>query len=131
MYARARRSRRRGFRPATATRGWRTALFLIKKREQIMTPLAAAMQTALEKIEICRVCGNIDTQSPCTECTDVRRDGGIIVVVADVTDLRALERAHAVNARYQWWAGRSRRSTTSARRILRSMRSSHVLTIPR
>src|SRR5712692_3724720 len=38
----------------------RAALFLIKKREQIMTPLAAAMQTALEKIEICRTCGNID-----------------------------------------------------------------------
>ena len=51
----------------------RAALFLIKKREQIMAPLAAAMQTALEKIEICRVCGNIDTQNPCTVCTD----GGI------------------------------------------------------
>ena len=38
----------------------RAALFLIKKREQIMAPLAAAMHTALEKIEICRVCGNID-----------------------------------------------------------------------
>src|SRR3984893_14701014 len=48
----------------------RAALFLIKKREQIMTPLAAAMQTALEKIEVCRVCGNIDTQNPCTVCTD-------------------------------------------------------------
>src|SRR5262249_10945336 len=65
----------------------RAALFLIKKREQIMAPLAAAMQTALEKIEICRVCGNIDTQNPCTVCTDVRRDPAIIVAVADVADL--------------------------------------------
>ena len=53
----------------------RAALFLIKKREQIMAPLAAAMHTALEKIEICRVCGNIDTQNPCTVCTDVRPGG--------------------------------------------------------
>ncbi len=83
----------------------RAALFLIKKREQIMTPLAAAMQTALEKIEICRVCGNIDTQNPCTVCTDPRRDAGIIVVVADVADLWALERAHAVNARYHVLGG--------------------------
>src|ERR1700682_6750161 len=83
----------------------RAALFLIKKREQIMAPLAAALQTAIEKIEVCAVCGNIDTQNPCTVCTDVRRDPGIIVVVADVADLWALERAHAVNARYHVLGG--------------------------
>ena len=83
----------------------RAALFLIKKREQIMAPLATAMQTALEKIEVCRLCGNIDSQNPCTVCTDVRRDPAIIVVVADVADLWALERAHAVNARYHVLGG--------------------------
>src|ERR1700737_1479300 len=83
----------------------RAALFLIKKREQIMAPLAAALQTAIEKIEVCGVCGNIDTQNPCTVCTDVRRDPTIIVVVADVADLWALERAHAVNARYHVLGG--------------------------
>src|SRR5437899_465622 len=83
----------------------RAALFLIKKREQVMSPLAVALQTALEKIEICGVCGNIDTQNPCTVCTDMRRDPGIIVVVTDVADLWALERAHAVNARYHVLGG--------------------------
>jgi len=83
----------------------RAALFLIKKREQLMAPLAAALQTAFEKIEICRSCGNIDTQNPCTVCTDLRRDQSIIVVVADVADLWALERAHAVNARYHVLGG--------------------------
>ena len=70
-----------------------------------MAPLAAAVQTALEKIEICRTCGNIDTQNPCTVCTDPRREASIIVVVADVADLWALERAHAVNARYHVLGG--------------------------
>jgi recombination protein RecR len=83
----------------------RAALFLLKKREQLMAPLAAAMQTALEKIELCRVCGNIDTQNPCAVCTDMRRDPSIITVVADVADLWALERAHAVNARYHVLGG--------------------------
>jgi recombination protein RecR len=83
----------------------RAALFLVKKREQIMAPLTTAMQTALEKIEVCRVCGNIDTQNPCTICTDLRRDPAIVVVVADVADLWALERAHAVNARYHVLGG--------------------------
>jgi recombination protein RecR len=83
----------------------RAALFLIKKREQVMAPLAVALQTAIEKIEVCGVCGNIDTQNPCTVCTDVRRDPAVIVVVTDVADLWALERAHAINARYHVLGG--------------------------
>src|SRR6202162_5986997 len=81
------------------------SLYLIKKREQVMAPLAAALQTAIEKIEVCRLCGNIDTQNPCTLCTDARRDQSVIVVVADVADLWALERAHAINARYHVLGG--------------------------
>ena len=83
----------------------RAALHLIKKREQLMSPLAAAIQTAIDKIQVCRTCGNIDTQNPCTVCTDARRDPGIIVVVTDVADLWALERAHAINARYHVLGG--------------------------
>jgi recombination protein RecR len=83
----------------------RAALFLIKKRELLMAPLAAALQTAMEKIEVCRTCGNIDSQNPCTVCTDARRDPSIIVVVADVADLWALERAQTLNARYHVLGG--------------------------
>src|SRR6059036_4116172 len=83
----------------------RAALHLIKKREALMTPLAGALQVAIEKIQVCKTCGNIDTQNPCTVCTDPRREPSIIVVVADVADLWALERAHAVNARYHVLGG--------------------------
>src|SRR5271167_262703 len=83
----------------------RAALHLIKKREALMTPLAGALQTAIDKIEVCKICGNIDTQNPCTVCTDTRRDPSAIVVVADVADLWALERAHAINARYHVLGG--------------------------
>jgi recombination protein RecR len=83
----------------------RAALFLIKKREAVMAPLASALQTAMEKIEVCKICGNIDTQNHCTVCTDARRDASTIVVVADVADLWALERAHAINARYHVLGG--------------------------
>ena len=83
----------------------RAALHLIKKREQLMSPLAAAIQTAIDKIQVCRTCGNIDTQNPCTVCTDPRRDPSMIVVVADVADLWALERAHAIDARYHVLGG--------------------------
>jgi len=83
----------------------RAALHLIKKREQLMTPLAAALQMAIDKITVCKTCGSIDTQNPCTVCVDPRRDPSVIVVVADVADLWALERAHAINARYHVLGG--------------------------
>jgi len=83
----------------------RAALALIKRREQLMAPLAAALETAMEKISVCRLCGNIDSQNPCTVCTDEERDASVIVVVEDVADLWALERAHAINARYHVLGG--------------------------
>ena len=83
----------------------RAALHLIKKREQLMAPLGAAVATAFEKIQVCRICGNIDSQNPCTVCTDGKRDPTVIVVVADVADLWALERSGALNARYHVLGG--------------------------
>jgi recombination protein RecR len=83
----------------------RAALHLIKKREQLMAPLASAIQTAIDKIVVCKTCGNIDTTDPCTVCTDVRRDRSVIIVVADVADLWALERAAVLNVRYHVLGG--------------------------
>ena len=83
----------------------RAALHLIKKREQLMAPLTDALEVAQERITVCGTCGNIDSQNPCTVCTDPKRDESVIVVVSDVADLWALERAGAVNARYHVLGG--------------------------
>ncbi len=83
----------------------RAALHLIKKREALMAPLAGAMGEALARIETCRICGNIDVRNPCTVCTDPTRDASLLVVVADVADLWALERSGAMNARYHVLGG--------------------------
>ncbi len=83
----------------------RAALHLIKKKEQLMEPLAVAMGEAVEKVRICSTCGNVDTSDPCTMCTDPRRDDATIIVVEDVSDLWALERAGAMNARYHVLGG--------------------------
>src|ERR1700675_1229922 len=64
-----------------------------------------ALQAALDKIQICSVCGNIDTRNPCALCADPRREDSVIVVVADVADLWALERAQAIHARYHVLGG--------------------------
>ncbi|MEI9426631.1 recombination mediator RecR [Mesorhizobium sp. Cs1299R1N3] len=83
----------------------RAALHLIKKKEQLLSPLAAAMGEAADKVRICSTCGNVDTSDPCTICTDPRRDAATLIVVEDVSDLWALERAAAMNVRYHVLGG--------------------------
>jgi recombination protein RecR len=83
----------------------RAALHLIRKREEVLAPLADAMRVACEKIVICRACGNADTCDPCTLCRDERRDRDTLVVVETVADLWALERAGVLSARYHVLGG--------------------------
>lgn len=83
----------------------RAALHLIKKKDQLLVPLAEAMGVAVDKIGICSVCGTVDTSDPCAICSDPRRDQSVLVVVEDVADLWALERAAAINARYHVLGG--------------------------
>ena len=84
----------------------RAALHLIKKKEALLVPLGGAMQEAAEKVRICSCCGNVDTSDPCTICTDDRRDASVLIVVEDVSDLWALERAGTMNVRYHVLGGR-------------------------
>ena len=52
----------------------RAALHLVKKKEQLLAPLAAALTEAHDRIVTCEICGNIDTIRPCTLCRDQARD---------------------------------------------------------
>ena len=83
----------------------RAALHMIKKKEQLMGPLAAAMADAVDLVGVCTVCGNVDTVDPCTICQDPRRDAATLIVVEDVADLWALERAGTMNALYHVLGG--------------------------
>jgi recombination protein RecR len=83
----------------------RAALHLIRKREQLLDPLAQAMRIAHDRISTCSVCGNVDTRDPCTICADERRDASLLVVVESVGDLWALERAAATRGRYHVLGG--------------------------
>lgn len=83
----------------------KAALALIKRREDLLGPLAEALADAAAHLSTCRVCGNIDTTNPCTICRDERRDRTMIVVVEEVGDLWALERAGILNADYHVLGG--------------------------
>ena len=83
----------------------RAALHLIKKKDQLMAPLSDAMAVAVDKVRVCTTCGNVDTSDPCSICSDERRDGSLLIIVEDVSDLWALERSSAMNARYHVLGG--------------------------
>jgi recombination protein RecR len=83
----------------------RAALVLLKKRDLLLEPLAAAMQAAAAATRNCEICGNLDTTSPCAICRDPRRDPHILCVVEDVADLWALERASVFRGRYHVLGG--------------------------
>jgi len=83
----------------------RAVLQLMKKRDQLMLPLAQALQAAAESIRSCSQCGNLDTQDPCAICRDPERDATTICVVEEVGDLWALERTSAFKGRYHVLGG--------------------------
>ncbi len=83
----------------------RAALYLLKRKEQVMQPLAAALGRAAAAIRPCATCGNLDTQDPCAICRDPERDSAAICVVEDLADLWALERTGAFRGRYHVLGG--------------------------
>jgi recombination protein RecR len=83
----------------------RTALALMKRREQLLGPLAEALADARDKVRTCTTCGSLDTSDPCAICSDRTRDGALLCVVEDVGSIWAMERAGAFRGRYQVLGG--------------------------
>jgi recombination protein RecR len=83
----------------------RAALALLKRREQLLDPLAKAMAEASARVRPCTTCGALDTVDPCTICADPNRDTALICVVEDVGALWAMERAGAFRGRYHVLGG--------------------------
>ncbi len=92
----------------------RAVLHLVKKREALLRPLAAALTAAAESIQNCSVCGNLDSQDPCVVCRDARRDPTVICVVEEPTSGRSSARAPSAAA-ITCSAALSRRSTGAGR----------------
>lgn len=92
--------------PGLGPRSARKAgLALVTKRAELLEPLVKALTEARDRIVTCETCGNIDTTSPCAICADQSRDPTMIVVVEQIADLWALERAAVVKARYHVLGG--------------------------
>ncbi len=81
----------------TATR---LAFHVLRAPPEYARDLAQALLEVKEKIRLCQICMNLTEQSPCPLCADVRRDPGVVCVVATPPDLFAIERTGGFRGRY-------------------------------
>ena len=95
-------SRLPGIGPRSARR---MALNLLKQPESLMKPLAESLITTANSIMNCNTCGNLDTEEICSICVDERRDISTIIVVEEIADLWALERAAVHKGKYHVLGG--------------------------
>lgn len=83
----------------------RAVLYLLKRKDALLIPLAESLDKVLKSVHVCAVCGNVDTANPCHICTSHNRDASTLCVVEDVADLWALERAGIYRGRYHVLGG--------------------------
>jgi recombination protein RecR len=83
----------------------RAALKMLQEPASRMLPLATALAEAARAVRPCADCGNLDSQDPCSICSDKQRDRSMICVVEGVGDLWALERAHVHHGLYHVLGG--------------------------
>ena len=80
----------------------RATLALLKKREQLMQPLADSLAETAAKVRPCSVCAAPDTRDL---CSDASRDSSLICVVEEAGALWAMERVGAYRGRYHVLGG--------------------------
>ncbi len=92
--------------PTLGTRSARRiVLQLLKKRDTQLLPLIAALQDVADNVKTCDICGNFDTENPCSICSSVTRDSKTLCIVQDVADLWAMERVGFYKGRYHVLGG--------------------------
>ncbi len=92
--------------PSLGTRSARRiVLHLLKKKETQIPQLIKALQDVYDNIKVCEICGNYDTQSPCSICSSTTRENNLLCVVQDISDLWALERGGLYKGKYHILGG--------------------------
>lgn len=92
--------------PSLGTRSARRiVLHLLKKRDAVIPQLIQALEDVQEHVKVCSVCGNYDTEDPCSICSSSSREKGVLCVVQDISDLWALERGGLYKGYYHILGG--------------------------
>jgi recombination protein RecR len=84
----------------------RLTFHLLKQGPDVAERLAGAIRRVRECVTTCRVCGTLTDTDPCTICEDPRRDGAVLCVVEEASDMEAIERSGRYRGRYHVLGGR-------------------------
>lgn len=86
----------------------RMAVKLASEPERLAGPLAAALEAVLRDVRFCSLCGALTSaeRDPCSYCTDATREGSVLCVVEDPSDIDAIEETAAFHGRYHVLMGR-------------------------
>jgi recombination protein RecR len=84
----------------------RIALHLVQADSPAVKNLAETILTAREKIKFCEICGSLTEQSPCSICTDARRDASLICVVERAVDILSIEKASSFHGKFHVLGGK-------------------------
>ncbi len=83
----------------------RATINLISNKSEKLTPLIKALIDVENNITTCPICGNFDTQTPCSICKNEKRDSKILCIVPDISSLWAMERGDIFNGKYHITGG--------------------------
>lgn len=86
----------------------RMALKLAYHRDGILRDLVAALNEVSATVRSCSRCGAVTVvdADPCRICTDTSRDGSILYVVEDPSDVVAIENTGVIRGRYHVLMGK-------------------------
>ena len=83
----------------------RMAFYLLKSNDAWAQNLAKAIMDVIEQIHECPICHNISDTSPCSICSDAKRDPSLLCVVEDTTDLVVFEKTNHFRGKYHVLGG--------------------------
>ena len=83
----------------------RMAFYLLKSNDGWALNLAKAIMDVKEQIHECPICHNISDTSPCSICSDAKRDPSLLCVVEDTTDLVVFEKTNHFRGKYHVLGG--------------------------
>ena len=86
----------------------RAALALVREKERLLKPLAEALEIAAGRVCCCSRCGSFTEagRDPCSLCSDPARDGTLLCVVEEPSDILSIEASGAFRGRYHALGGK-------------------------
>jgi recombination protein RecR len=84
----------------------RIALYLVQAESASVKKLAATLLDARERVHFCSVCGALTEKSPCSICSDPRRESGLLCVIERPMDVISIEKSGAFRGKFHVLGGK-------------------------